>query len=140
MLTAPWFGLAMPYANGTPTWPGIALAITFTGVFMACLIETAGDATAVSAILGRKISPQQLRAAVFADGLSGPISSIFGGFPMTTYGQNVGLVRLSGVGSRFVVAGTGAMLILIGAVPKFTSLISSMPSSVLGAGLVMTLG
>lgn len=137
---APWFGLAMPYSLGTPSWPGLALAITFTGVFMACLIETAGDATAVSAILGRKISKEQIRAAVFADGLSGPISSIFGGFPMTTYGQNVGLVRLSGVGSRFVVAGTGAMLILVGAIPKFTALISSMPSSVLGAGLVMTFG
>jgi xanthine/uracil permease len=59
---------------------------------------------------------------------------------MTTYGQNVGLVRLSGVGSRFVVAGTGAMLIVVGAIPKFTALIASMPSTVLGAGLVMTFG
>jgi uric acid transporter len=140
VVAAPWFGLAMPYALGIPAWPGIALVVTFTGVFMACLIETAGDATAVSAILGRKISAQQIRAAVFADGLSGPISSIFGGFPMTTYGQNVGLVRLSGVGSRFVVAGTGAMLIVVGAIPKFTALIASMPSTVLGAGLVMTFG
>jgi uracil-xanthine permease len=140
IVSAPWFGLAIPYSLGTPSWPGLALAITFTGVFMACLIETAGDATAVSAILGRKISKQQIRGAVFADGLSGPISSFFGGFPMTTYGQNVGLVRLSGVGSRFVVAGTGALLILIGAVPKFTTLISVMPSPVLGAGLVMTFG
>jgi NCS2 family nucleobase:cation symporter-2 len=140
VIEAPWFGLAMPYAQGIPTWPGIALLVTFTGVFMACLIETAGDATAVSAILGRRISAQQIRAAVFADGLSGPISSIFGGFPMTTYGQNVGLVRLSGVGSRFVVAGTGAMLIIVGAIPKVTALIASMPSTVLGAGLVMTFG
>jgi len=140
VVAAPWFGLAMPYALGTPSWPGLALVATFTGVFMACLIETAGDATAVAAILGRKISAQQIRAAVFADGLSGPISSIFGGFPMTTYGQNVGLVRLSGVGSRFVVAGTGAMLIIVGAIPKFTALIASMPSTVLGAGLVMTFG
>jgi RNA polymerase sigma factor (sigma-70 family) len=50
------------------------------------------------------------------------------------------LVGASGVGSRFVVAGTGAMLIVVGALPKFTALIASMPSTVLGAGLVMTFG
>ena len=137
---ASWFGLALPYSLGLPSWPGLALAITFTGVFMACLIETAGDATAVSAILGHKITPEQLRGAVIADGLSGPISSLFGGLPMTTYGQNVGLVRLSGVGSRYVVAGTGVMLIIVGAIPKFTAIIAAMPSPVLGAGLVMTFG
>jgi uracil-xanthine permease len=137
---ASWFGLATPYSLGTPSWPGMALAITVTGVFLSCLVETAGDSTAVSAILGRKISPRQLRGAVIADGLSGPISSVFGGLPMTTYGQNVGLVRLSGVGSRFVVAGTGVLLIVVGALPKFAALISAMPSPVLGAGLVMTFG
>jgi xanthine/uracil permease len=57
VVAAPWFGLAMPYALGIPAWPGIALVVTFTGVFMACLIETAGDATAVSAILGRATDP-----------------------------------------------------------------------------------
>lgn len=137
---ASWFGLALPYSLGTPSWPGLVLTITVTGVFLACLVETAGDSTAVSAILGRKITPKQLRGAVIADGLSGPISSVFGGLPMTTYGQNVGLVRLSGVGSRYVVAGTGVLLIVVGALPKFAALISAMPSPVLGAGLVMTFG
>jgi uracil-xanthine permease len=137
---AAWFGLAVPYSLGAPSWPGLVLAITVTGVFIACLVETAGDSTAVSAILGRRITPKQLRGAVIADGLSGPISSVFGGLPMTTYGQNVGLVRLSGVGSRYVVAGTGILLILVGALPKFAALISAMPSPVLGAGLAMTFG
>jgi NCS2 family nucleobase:cation symporter-2 len=137
---AGWFGLAMPFSAGAPSWPGMAITIAFTLVFMACFIETSGDASAVAAILGRKITPTQLRGAVMADGLSGPISSIFGGFPMTTYGQNVGLVRISGVGSRFVVAGTGVMLILVGLVPKFAGVIAAMPAPVLGAGLAMTFG
>lgn len=137
---AGWFGLAMPFSAGAPSWPGMAIVIAFTLVFMACFIETSGDASAVAAILGRKITAKQLRGAVMADGLSGPVSSLFGGFPMTTYGQNVGLVRISGVGSRFVVAGTGVMLIIVGLVPKFAGVIAAMPSPVLGAGLAMTFG
>jgi uracil-xanthine permease len=137
---ASWFGLAMPFSAGAPSWPGMAITVAFTLVFLACFIETSGDASAVAAILGRKITAKQLRGAVMADGLSGPISSNFGGLPMTTYGQNVGLVRISGVGSRFVVAGTGVMLIVVGLVPKFAGVIAAMPAPVLGAGLAMTFG
>jgi NCS2 family nucleobase:cation symporter-2 len=136
----PWFGLAVPYSLGFPSWPGVAVTLAFTVVFVACLVETSGDATAVSAILGRKITKRQLRGAVIADGLSGPISTIVGGLPMTTYGQNVGLVRVSRVGSRFVVAGAGLLLIIIGCLPKFTAVIAAMPPSVLGAGLAVTFG
>jgi uric acid transporter len=59
-------------------------------------------------------------------------------FPDTIFAQNVGLVQLTGVRSRFVPAVAGAALLLLGLVPKFGEAVASLPGPVVGgAGLVM---
>lgn len=137
---AKWFGIASPFELGTPSWPGISVLIAMLVVYLATVIETVGDSTAVAGILNRKPTSRQLRGALIVDGLGGPLSGLANGLPMTTYGQNVGLVRLTGVGSRYVVATGGALLIIFGIIPKIAALVASMPAPVLGAGLIMTFG
>ncbi|SNR46674.1 uracil-xanthine permease family protein [Blastococcus mobilis] len=137
---APWFGFVTPFELGTPSWPGVAVVVAMTVVYLATFIETLGDSTAVATILNRRPTSRQLRGALIVDGLGGPLAGVTSGLPMTTYGQNVGLIRLTGIGSRYAVATGGAVMVLFGLVPKFAALVAAMPAPVLGAGLIMTFG
>lgn len=135
-----WFGLASPFAFGWPSWPGTAAFVAIAIVYVVSFIETIGDSAAVATIARAEWTTHRLRGALLADGLSGPLGAVFNGLPMTTFGQNIGLVKLTGVASRFVVAMAGGILVLMGLVPKLATIISVMPQPVLGAALLMTFG
>lgn len=66
------------------------------------------------------------------------IGGIFNTFPYTSFSQNVGLVGVTGVRSRFVCVAGGIIMIVLGLLPKLAALVESVPQFVLGgAGLVM---
>ncbi|MFW1893887.1 solute carrier family 23 protein, partial [Acinetobacter geminorum] len=63
---------------------------------------------------------------------------IFGSFMQSAFAQNVGLVAITGIKSRFVVAAGGVILIILGLLPVMGRLIAAIPMPVLGgAGLVL---
>jgi NCS2 family nucleobase:cation symporter-2 len=73
-----------------------------------------------------------------ADALGTLIGGIFNTFPYTSYAQNLGLLSMTGVRSRYVCAAGGAILIALGLCPKLAAIVAAVPLSVLGgAGLVM---
>jgi xanthine/uracil permease len=73
-----------------------------------------------------------------ADGLGILVGGIFNAFPYTSYSQNVGLVMVTGVRSRYICAAGGAILVFLGLLPKLGRLVAAIPQPVLGgAGLVM---
>jgi NCS2 family nucleobase:cation symporter-2 len=73
-----------------------------------------------------------------ADGLGILVGGIFNAFPYTSYSQNVGLVTVTGVRSRYACAAGGAILVFLGLLPKLGHLVAAIPKPVLGgAGLVM---
>src|SRR5439155_1128519 len=65
---------------------------------------------------------------------------MFGGMALTSYSQNIGVISLTGVGSRFVVAFGGAFLIVMALVPKVGAIIALMPNAVLGGVLLFMFG
>jgi uric acid transporter len=66
------------------------------------------------------------------------IGGIFNTFPHSSFSQNIGLVGITGVKSRWVVAVSGVILMLLGLLPKLANVIASIPVVVLGgAGLAM---
>jgi xanthine/uracil permease len=76
-----------------------------------------------------------LRADTLATAVSG---GLLNGFPVSAFAQNVGLVAITGIRSRFVVAVSGLILVALGLVPKLGALVASIPLPVLGgAGLVL---
>jgi len=76
-----------------------------------------------------------LRADCAATALSG---GLLNGFPCSAFAQNVGLVAITGIKSRFVVAGSGVILLALGLLPKLGAVIASIPLPVLGgAGLAL---
>ena len=134
---AGWFDFVLPFEIATPTFDPI-LILTMTLVMIVVMIESTGMFLALSDITGKKIDQKQLSAGLRVDGLGTLVGGIFNTFPYTSFSQNVGLVGVTGVKSRFVCVAAGVILLLLGMFPKMAALVESLPTFVLGgAGLVM---
>ncbi len=134
---APWVDVVMPFAFGMPTFDPVMI-LTMTLVMVVVMIESTGMFLALSDMTGKPISQTELAAGLRTDGLGTLIGGIFNTFPYTSFSQNVGLVGVTGVRSRFVCVAAGMIMIVLGLLPKMGALVESVPQFVLGgAGLVM---
>ena len=134
---AGWFDMVTPLAFGMPTFDGLMI-LTMTLVMVVVMIESTGMFLALSDITGKPLSRQELSAGLRTDGLGTLIGGLFNTFPYTSFSQNVGLVGVTGVKSRWVCAMAGVIMLLLGMLPKMAALVESVPTFVLGgAGLVM---
>jgi uric acid transporter len=125
------FGITTPFFFGLPTFQFAAI-LSMILVMLVTMVETTGNAVAVGEIVEKPIREEELAAGLRADGLSTALGGVFNAFPYTAYAQNVGLVRLTGVKSRWVVAVAGAFLILLGLFPKLAAVVAAIPLPVLG--------
>ncbi|WP_029528315.1 nucleobase:cation symporter-2 family protein [Polaromonas glacialis] len=134
---AHWFDVVTPFAFGPPTFD-IVMILTMTLVMIVVMIESVGMFLALSDLTGKKISQAEMSAGLRTDGLGTLIGGIFNTFPYTSFSQNVGLVGVTGVKSRWVCVAGGVIMIILGMLPKMAAFVESIPMFVLGgAGLVM---
>jgi uric acid transporter len=134
---AEWFDIVTPFAFGLPTFD-IVMVLTMTLVMIVVMIESLGMFLALSDITGKKIGQTELSAGLRTDGLGTLIGGLFNTFPYTSFSQNVGLVGVTGVRSRWVCVAAGIIMVVLGLLPKMAALVESVPQFVLGgAGLVM---
>jgi len=137
MDNAAWFGAVVPLAFGMPIfeWPAIA---TMVLVMLVTMVESTGDYLAIGEVCNRPVTQKDIAAGLRAEGLGTVIGGIMNSFPFTTFSQNTGVLRISGVRSRWVVAVTGGLMIVLGLLPKIAAIVSTIPTPVLGGcGLVM---
>ena len=134
---AAWFDLVLPFEIALPIFEPM-LILTMSLVMVVVMIESTGMFLALGEMTGRKIDQAALTRGLRTDGLGTLIGGIFNTFPYTSFSQNVGLVAVTGVKSRFVCVAGGLVLVLLGLLPKMVALVKSLPTVVLGgAGLVM---
>ena len=134
---AGWFDLITPFHFGAPIFDPF-LIFTMSLVMIVVMIESTGMFLALGEMTGRKVTQPMLSAGLRTDGLGTLIGGIFNTFPYTSFSQNVGLVGVTGIKSRFVCVAGGIILIVLGLLPKMSALIEALPTAVLGgAGLVM---
>lgn len=134
---AEWFALITPFHFGMPIFDPV-LILTMTLVMIVVMIESTGMFLALGDMTGRQVDQPALSRGLRVDGLGTLIGGIFNTFPYTSYSQNVGLVAVTGVKSRYVCVAGGIILITLGLIPKMAALVESLPTVVLGgAGLVM---
>ena len=134
---AHWFDVVTPFAFGMPTFD-IVMILTMTLVMIVVMIESTGMFLALSDITQKRITQPELAAGLRTDGLGTLIGGIFNTFPYTSFSQNVGLVGVTGVRSRWVCVAGGVIMIVLGMLPKMAAFVESIPTFVLGgAGLVM---
>jgi NCS2 family nucleobase:cation symporter-2 len=133
---AGWFGLASPFHFGAPTFP-VAAILSMCVVMLVTFTESTADMIAVGEITGRPPTDADLARGLATDGVSAVLGGVLNSFPDTAFAQNVGLVRMTGVRSRWVVAVTGGILVVMGLVPKIGAFIAAIPEPVIGGVAVV---
>ncbi|WP_051127355.1 MULTISPECIES: nucleobase:cation symporter-2 family protein [unclassified Streptomyces] len=134
---ANWVGISTPFHFGAPEFHGAAI-VSMLIVALVTMTETTGDFIAVGEMTDRPVDRRALADGLRADGFSTVLGGVFNTFPYTAFAQNVGLVGMTKVRSRWVVAVAGGILVVLGLLPKLGAVIAAIPSPVLGgAGLVM---
>ncbi len=134
---APWFDVVLPFHFGMPTFHLIP-ALTMCVVMVVVMVESLGMFLALGEITNKRVSGDDLTKGLRADGVGTLLGGIFNTFPYTSFSQNVGLVGVTGVRSRWVTVAGGVIMLALGLLPKMAALVESVPQVVLGgAGLVM---
>ena len=135
--TAPWAAIVTPFHFGMPKFHLIPI-VTMCIVMIVVMIESLGMFLALGEITGKTVDRDALTRGLRADGVGTLFGGIFNTFPYTSFSQNVGLVSVTGVRSRWVTVTGGVIMLLLGLLPKMAALVESVPVVVLGgAGLVM---
>ena len=127
------FQLTLPFHFGLPTFAVGAIVSMFV-VMLVTMVETTADILAIGKIIDKPASRQQVTNGLRADMLSSSVSAVFNGFTVSAFAQNVGLVAITGIKSRFVVAVGGGILVFLGLFPILGALVALVPFPVLGAG------
>lgn len=134
---ASMFGFTPPFVFGMPKLDFVA-CLTMVIVMLIIAVESTGSTIATGEIVGKRVRPSDIGNVLRADGVATTIGGIFNSFPYTAFSENVGLVRLTGVKSRWVVAAAGVFMIVLGFLPKVAAVVASIPNPVLG-GAALTL-
>ncbi|MGX2974641.1 uracil-xanthine permease family protein [Ursidibacter arcticus] len=122
------FGLAFPISGII----GMSIA------YLVTIVESSGNFLALGNATQTEITGKHLRGGVLCDGLGSAFAAIMSTTPFSSFSQNIGVISLTGVASRYVVTIMGVLLVLAGVFPVFGALIVSIPMPVLGgAGLMM---
>ncbi|MBB6713934.1 nucleobase:cation symporter-2 family protein [Clostridium gasigenes] len=112
--------------------------IAFIPAYFVTAIETVGCLKAVGEVSEVEMDEKRIGAGVLSDAIGSAIGGVVGAFPNTTFSQNVGLIPLTKIASRYVAVTAGIILVALGFLPKIAALVSSMPQPVLGGvGIVM---
>lgn len=115
--------------------------VAFVLIFLVSATETIGDTSALaSSGLGRDVTEKETAGSLACDGFVSALSSVFGCMPITSFSQNVGLVAMTKVVNRFVIATGAVIMILAGIFPVVGALLATLPSAVLGGCTIMMFG
>jgi NCS2 family nucleobase:cation symporter-2 len=135
--TAGWVDIVVPFHFGMPQFHLVPI-VTMCIVMIVVMIESLGMFLALGEMTDRKVDRDALTKGLRADGVGTFLGGIFNTFPYTSFSQNVGLVGVTGVRSRWVTIAGGGIMLVLGLLPKMAALVESVPQVVLGgAGLVM---
>ncbi|HJQ05081.1 MAG TPA: nucleobase:cation symporter-2 family protein [Nocardioides sp.] len=125
------------FSLGSPTFH-VGAIVAMTIVMLVIMTETMADLIAIGEVVGTDVDSARVARGLRADMLSSTVAPVFGAFPASAFAQNVGLVAITGIKSRFTVAVGGGVLVLLGLVPVFGRVVAAIPAPVLGgAGMVL---
>src|SRR4029079_17429835 len=129
--SAAWVGFSGFFRFGHPKFEAAAI-ISMCIVMLVTYTESTADMLAVSEMVDKKLSPNDLARGLATDGLSGLLAGFMNSFPDTAYAENVGLIGMTRVKSRWVVTTCGVFLLILGIIPKVGQLVAGLPGPVIG--------
>ncbi|GAA1095092.1 nucleobase:cation symporter-2 family protein [Pseudonocardia alni] len=129
--------LPAPFAFGTPLFT-VGATVSMVIVVLVIMVETTADILAVGEVVETRVDARRVGDGLRADMAASVVAPVFNSFPATAFAQNVGLVALTGIRSRFAVAAGGLLLLVLGLSPMASAVFSAIPQPVLGgAGIVL---
>ena len=123
---AQWLDLVYPFRFGVPRFE-LWSALTMCLVMIVIMVESTGMFLALGAITGERIGADRLSRGLRADGVGTVIGGVFNAFLYTSFSQNVGLVGVTGVRSRWVAVAGAVVLLILGMIPKLAALVAAIP-------------
>ncbi|WBF52027.1 uracil-xanthine permease family protein [Macrococcoides canis] len=140
---AKWFQLPdvhVPFVSYTPSIDWMLILIMLPIVFVT-VSEHIGHQVVINKIVGRNFFKDPgLHRSLIGDGVSTMLASIIGGPPSTTYGENIGVLAITRIYSIWVIGGAAVLALILGFVGKFTALVSSIPTPVMGGVSILLFG
>jgi xanthine permease XanP len=136
---APAFRIPQPLRYGLQVDP--ILILPWAIAYIVSALETIGDLTATSKVSNEPVDgpifQERIEAGIAADGVGSLLAGALGSLPTTSFSQNNGVIKLTGVAARTVGYGVGGLLILLALFPKLGAILSLMPKPVLGGATVL---
>ncbi|EKN36360.1 xanthine/uracil permease family protein [Clostridium botulinum CFSAN001627] len=130
--------ISLPKILGYGITFNLQVLLPFIPAYFVTIIGTVGCLKAITEVSGIKEDEKPITAGVLSDGVGSMLAGVFGALPNTSFSQNIGLIPLTKVASRYVTMMAGILLVILGLFPKFAALINIMPQPVLGGvGIVM---
>ncbi|AUN01970.1 nucleobase:cation symporter-2 family protein [Clostridium botulinum] len=130
--------ISLPKILGYGVNFNLQVLLPFIPAYFVTIIGTVGCLKAITEVSGIKADEKPITAGVLSDGVGSMLAGVFGALPNTSFSQNIGLIPLTKVASRYVTMMAGILLVILGLFPKFAALINIMPQPVLGGvGIVM---
>ncbi|MFB7173178.1 nucleobase:cation symporter-2 family protein [Streptomyces sp. NPDC056254] len=126
-----WIGVTTPFHFGVPKFEWFPIVLMLI-VMLITMVETTGDTYAVGDIVGKEVDSETVARALRADGAATALGGVLNSFPYVAFAENVGLVRMTKVKSRFVVVAAGVFMIVLGLLPKAAAIVAAVPHGVLG--------
>ncbi|ATD30689.1 NCS2 family nucleobase:cation symporter [Macrococcoides bohemicum] len=140
---AQWFEapkVYLPYVNYEPQFDWVLIMIMLPIVFVT-VSEHIGHQIVINKIVGRNFFKNPgLHRSLMGDGISTMVASLIGGPPSTTYGENIGVLAITRIYSIWVIGGAAVLALILGFVGKFTALVSSIPTPVMGGVSILLFG
>lgn len=133
--SAQWFALPqfMPFEIKFVPSAAVSLSI----VYVVNAVQTIGDLSSTTmGGLDRMPTDRELSGGIIGQGVMSVLGAFFGGLPTATYSQNVGIVTVNRVINRSVFALASGILLVAGLMPKFASLLTTIPQSVIGGATI----
>lgn len=132
-----WVGATGPFYFGLPEFVPAAM-IAMCIVSLVTMVEATGDILAIGEITETKVDNRRIADGLRADGAATVLGGIMNTFQYTAFAQNIGVLSITGVRTRWVTAIAGGMLIVLGLIPKTAAVVAAIPAPVLGgAGLAL---
>lgn len=135
-------GLALPrlLPYGAPHFDVLA-ALPLLVFSLTTLAEITGQTVLNSETVGRTADPgRDVPRVAGTDALVSLLGGLFGTSLLVTSSENIGIVRLTGVRSRFVTAGAGALLVVVGLLAPLSRMLAGIPAPVVGGSSLVIYG
>lgn len=124
---------------GPPKFDTAAI-VSMIIVMLVIMTEASTDMLVIGRIAERPVTPADVADGLRADTLGSVVSSLLNGFQASAYGQNIGLLVVSRVKTRFAVAACGLILVVLALFPVTAAVIAAVPLPVLGGAGIAVFG